>query len=153
MVFAAKGQPGRVLLAGWLAWARRCRISEFVKLAATIKRYLPLITNTLVHGMSRSETTNTHLLTLTRRAYGSTARRHSSPWPRSPAAASAHRFHDETTHENDRTHSSHRLQGLSDRMCLTEEQATIVPQAIEATVLEPSAAYLTSPNGGCLVVA
>lgn len=72
MVFAAKGQPGRVLLAGWLAWARRCRIPEFVKLAATIKRYLPLITNTLVHGMSnaRSEATNTHLRTLTTRAYG-----------------------------------------------------------------------------------
>ena len=33
MVFAAKGQPGRVLLAGWIAWARRCRIPEFVKLA------------------------------------------------------------------------------------------------------------------------
>jgi transposase len=47
MAFAAKGKPGRVLLAGWLAWARRCRIPEFVKLAATIKRYLPLITNTL----------------------------------------------------------------------------------------------------------
>ena len=34
-------------------------------------------------------------------------------------------------------------------MGLTEEQAAIVPQAIDATVLELSAAYLTSPNGGC----
>jgi transposase len=24
--FQAKGAPGRALLAGWLAWARRCRI-------------------------------------------------------------------------------------------------------------------------------
>ena len=72
MVFAAKGQPGRVLLAGWIAWARRCRIPEFVKLAATITKFLPLIRNTLVHGMSnaRSEATNTHLRTLTTRAYG-----------------------------------------------------------------------------------
>jgi transposase len=72
MVFAVKGQPGRVLLAGWIAWARRCQIPEFVKLAATITRFLPLITNTLVHGMSnaRSEATNTHLRTLTTRAYG-----------------------------------------------------------------------------------
>jgi hypothetical protein len=38
-------------------------------------------------------------------------------------------------------------------MGLTEEQAAIVPQAIEATVLEFSAAYLTSPNGGCLGMA
>ena len=30
-----------------------------------------------------------------------------------------------------------------------EELAAIVPQAIEATVLELSAVYLTSPNGGC----
>jgi transposase len=36
MVFAVKGQPGRVLLAGWIVWARRCQIPEFVKLAATI---------------------------------------------------------------------------------------------------------------------
>jgi transposase len=71
-VFAARGTPGRVLLAGWLAWAARCRIPEFVKLAKTIRRYLPLIRNTLDHGLSnaRSESTNTHLRVLTRRAYG-----------------------------------------------------------------------------------
>jgi transposase len=71
-VFAARGTPGRVLLAGWLAWAARCRIPEFVKLATTIKHYLPLIRNTLDHGLSnaRSESTNTHLRVLTRRSYG-----------------------------------------------------------------------------------
>jgi transposase len=36
-VFAARGKPGRVLLAGWIAWAARCRIPEFVKLAKTIR--------------------------------------------------------------------------------------------------------------------
>ena len=41
--FEAKGARGRALLAGWLAWARRCRIPEFVALAKTIKRFLPLI--------------------------------------------------------------------------------------------------------------
>jgi transposase len=71
-VFAARGTPGRVLLAGWLAWAARCRIPEFTKLAKTIRRYRPLIRNTLDHGLSnaRSESTNTHLRVLTRRAYG-----------------------------------------------------------------------------------
>ena len=71
-VFAARGKPGRVLLAGWIAWAARCRIPEFVKLAKTIRTYLPLIRNTLDHGLSnaRSESTNTHLRVLTRRAYG-----------------------------------------------------------------------------------
>ncbi len=70
--FEAKGTRGRALLAGWLAWARRCRIPEFVALAKTIKRFLPLIHNTLDHhlGNALSEATNTHLRLLTRRAYG-----------------------------------------------------------------------------------
>ncbi len=71
-VFATKGEQGRKLLAGWLAWARRSRLPGFVKLAGTIKKYLPLIHNTLEHQLSnaRSEATNTHLRVLTRRAYG-----------------------------------------------------------------------------------
>jgi transposase len=71
-VFAAKGQKGRVLLAGWLSWARRSRLPGFVKLAKTIEKYRRLIWNTLDHEMSnaRSEATNTHLRVLTRRAYG-----------------------------------------------------------------------------------
>lgn len=71
-VFARKGAHGKQLLAGWLSWATRSRIPEFVALAKTIKRYLPLIHNTLDHGVSNalSEATNTHLRLLTRRAYG-----------------------------------------------------------------------------------
>jgi len=71
-VFAAKREHGRRLLAGWLAWAKRSRLPPFVKLAATVERYKPLIFNTLDHGLSnaRSEATNVHLRTLTRRAYG-----------------------------------------------------------------------------------
>ena len=62
----------RALLGGWIAWARRCRLEPFVKLAKTIKRYQALILNAVEHGLSnaRSEATNTHLRLLTRRAYG-----------------------------------------------------------------------------------
>lgn len=71
-VFQARGEKGRQLLAGWLAWARRCRLPAFVKLAHTIEKYRPLIWNTVDHGLSnaRVEATNTHLRVLTRRAYG-----------------------------------------------------------------------------------
>ena len=71
-VFAAKGAQGKRLLAGWLSWAARSRLPAFVALAKTIKRFLPLIYNTLEHGVSNalSEATNTHLRLLTRRAYG-----------------------------------------------------------------------------------
>ena len=62
----------RALLGGWIAWARRCRLEPFVKLAQTIKNYQKLILNAVEHGLSnaRSEATNTHLRLLTRRAYG-----------------------------------------------------------------------------------
>ena len=71
-VFALKGTPGKQLLAGWLSWATRSRLPAFVALTKTIKRFLPLIHNTLDHGVSNalSEATNTHLRLLTRRAYG-----------------------------------------------------------------------------------
>jgi transposase len=71
-VFEEKADRGRALLAGWLAWARRCRIPAFTRLARTIARFLPLLRNTLDHGLSnaRSEATNTHLRVLTRRSYG-----------------------------------------------------------------------------------
>jgi transposase len=72
MVFETKGEHGRALLSGWIAWAQRCQLPEFVKLAKTIKRYRNLIHNTLDHRLSNalSEATNTHLRLLTRRAYG-----------------------------------------------------------------------------------
>ena len=72
-VFAARGAPGRVLLAGLISWAQRCRIPEFEKLARTLKRLRPLIWNTLDdYGVSnaRSEATNSHLRKLINRAYG-----------------------------------------------------------------------------------
>ena len=62
----------RRLLTGWLAWAQRCRLPAFVKLAKTIKKYRQLILHAVEHGLSnaRSEATNTHLRLLTRRSYG-----------------------------------------------------------------------------------
>ena len=71
-VFAAKGEKGRQLLAGWLSWARRSQLPGFVTLARTITRYQTLIWNTLDHHLSNAkvEATNTHLRVLTRRAYG-----------------------------------------------------------------------------------
>jgi transposase len=62
------------LLIGWLAWATRCRLPAFVKLAKTIKRFRQLILNAVEHSLSnaRSEATNTHLRLLTRRSYGLT---------------------------------------------------------------------------------
>ena len=71
-IFETKGSVGRALLAGWISWARRCRIPEFVTLAQTLTRYRTLILNTLDHALStaRVEATNTHLRLLTRRSYG-----------------------------------------------------------------------------------
>ena len=71
-MFSTKGETGRELLAGWLAWARRSQLPGFVALTATIKRFQQLIFNTLDHGLSNalSEATNTHLRALTKRANG-----------------------------------------------------------------------------------
>ena len=72
-IFACRDpQKARALLGGWIAWAQRCRLEPFVKLAKTIKRYRALILAAVEHGLSnaRSEATNTHLRLLTRRAYG-----------------------------------------------------------------------------------
>ncbi len=92
--FAAKGQHGKTLLAGWISWARRSRKPAFVKLARTIECYRPLIWNTFEHGLSnaRVEATNTHLPVLTRRAYGFHTPKPSSLWPASPAVACAHPY-------------------------------------------------------------
>jgi hypothetical protein len=46
-----QGPGGKALLAGWIAWARRSRLAEFVKLARTIQRFQQLIWNTLRHNI------------------------------------------------------------------------------------------------------
>jgi transposase len=71
-VFKVKGDHGEHLLNGLISWAGHSKLAPFVKLARTIRHYRPYISNTLQHGLSnaRSEATNVHLRTLTRRAYG-----------------------------------------------------------------------------------
>jgi transposase len=60
------------LLEAWLAWAQRCRIPAFVKLARTLRAQRPGIRATLTHRLSnaRTEAINTTLRLITRRAYG-----------------------------------------------------------------------------------
>jgi transposase len=60
------------LLDAWLAWARRCRLPPFVKLAKTITKQRPGIEAAIKHGLSnaRIEQINTQLRLITRRAFG-----------------------------------------------------------------------------------
>jgi transposase len=60
------------LLDGWIAWARRCRLPSFVKLAKTITIQRAGITAAIEHGLSnaRVEAINTQIRMITRRAFG-----------------------------------------------------------------------------------
>ena len=59
------------LLDGWIAWARRCRLPAFVKLAKTITAQRAGITAAIQHGLSnaRVEQINTQIRLITRRAF------------------------------------------------------------------------------------
>jgi transposase len=104
-VFAVKGQRGKELLAGWISWARRSRLPEFVTLARTIQRFHQLIWNTLQHNLSNalSEATNTQYpgadqtrlrLPLTRGADrdGHADPRRPGPGPARPESLNRNRF-------------------------------------------------------------
>jgi transposase len=60
------------LLDRWLAWARRCRLEPFVKLARTITDQRAGILAAVRHGLSnaRVEAINTQIRLITRRAFG-----------------------------------------------------------------------------------
>jgi group II intron reverse transcriptase/maturase len=60
------------LLRHWLNWACRCRLEPFVKLARTIREYVPLTETTLTYHLTnaRTESLNTKLRLITRRAFG-----------------------------------------------------------------------------------
>lgn len=60
------------LLDRWLAWARRCRLPAFVKLARTIREQHTGITAAIQHALSnaRVEQANTQIRLITRRAFG-----------------------------------------------------------------------------------
>jgi transposase len=60
------------LLDEWIAWARRCRLAPFVKLAETITKQRAGIVAAIQHGLSnaRVEAINTQIRMITRRAFG-----------------------------------------------------------------------------------
>jgi transposase len=70
--FKVKGEHGKTLLRGLIAWAHRCRIPEFAKLAKTLTRYRDLIYATLDGGPSngRAEALNAQINALITRARG-----------------------------------------------------------------------------------
>ncbi len=70
--FKVKGADGKTLMRGVTAWAHRCRIPEFTKLAKTLSRYRAPIEATLDGGPSngRVEAMNTQVGALIARARG-----------------------------------------------------------------------------------
>jgi transposase len=60
------------LLDAWLAWARRCRLEPFRKLAKTVTEQRAGIVAAIEHGLSnvRVEAVNTQIRLITRRAFG-----------------------------------------------------------------------------------
>lgn len=60
------------LLDAWLAWARRCQLEPFVKLAQQVTAHLRGIEAALRHGLSnaRTESVNTRIRLIARRAFG-----------------------------------------------------------------------------------
>ena len=72
LVFATKGEEGIKLLHTLIAWAQRCRIPAFVKLAARIRRHRDGIEAALTHRVSngRVEATNNQIRLLTKLAHG-----------------------------------------------------------------------------------
>jgi transposase len=71
-VFASTGFLAVALLDRWIAWARRCRIPEFVEVARKITTHRATIEACLLAGLSNglTESVNTKIRLITRRAYG-----------------------------------------------------------------------------------
>jgi len=71
-VFHLPVDQALALLDRWLAWARRCRLDPFVKLAKTIAGHRDAIAAALRHALSnaRLESANTKVRLLTRVAFG-----------------------------------------------------------------------------------
>jgi transposase len=71
-IYRVAPEHAQALLDGWLKWARRCRLSPFVKLARTITDQRAGILAAIEHGLSnaRVEAINTQIRLITRRAFG-----------------------------------------------------------------------------------
>jgi transposase len=71
-IYRLPAEAATRLLDEWIAWARRCRLPSFVKLARTITAQRAGIVAAIEHGLSnaRVEAINTQIRMITRRAYG-----------------------------------------------------------------------------------
>lgn len=71
-IYRLPAEQALELLDRWLAWARRCRLPAFVKLAGTITEQRVGIQAAITHGLSnaRVEQANTQIRLITRRAFG-----------------------------------------------------------------------------------
>jgi transposase len=71
-IYQLPAKAARALLERWLAWARRCRLEPFRKLARTISDQRAGILAAIEHGLSnaRVEAINTQIRLITRRAFG-----------------------------------------------------------------------------------
>jgi len=77
MIYRVGCEHALTLLDAWLAWARRCRLHPFVKLAKTITKQRAGIEAALHHGLSNApvEQVKTQIRLITRRGFG-----YHSPW-------------------------------------------------------------------------
>ena len=71
-IYRLQPGPAIALLDGSIAWARRCRLPSFVKLAKTIGAQRAGIVAAIEHGLSnaRVQALNTQIRLSTRRAFG-----------------------------------------------------------------------------------
>ncbi len=71
-IYRVPHEQAIALLDGWLAWAQRCRLPPFVKLARTIRAQRPGIEAAIRHELSnaRTEQINTQIRLITRRGFG-----------------------------------------------------------------------------------
>ena len=71
-IYRLEPGPAIALLDAWIAWARRCRLPSFAKLAKTITAQRAGIVAAIEHGLSnaRVEAINTQIRLITRRAFG-----------------------------------------------------------------------------------
>jgi transposase len=71
-IYQLPAEQAERLLDRWLAWARRCRLPSFVKLARTITEQRSGILAAVRHGLSnaRIEQVNTQIRLIARRAFG-----------------------------------------------------------------------------------
>lgn len=71
MVFQLPYADAIEALDRWLAWARRCRIEPFVKLARSITKHRASILASIEHGLSNGliESVNTKIRLITRTAF------------------------------------------------------------------------------------